>query len=102
MKNPSQTTLIVAVAVIALTIPCAQGGPPYVTDDPEPVDYQHWEFYVASINALNNGDWSGTAPHFEVNYGAAPNLQLHVIAPLAYDAPPQGASHYGMGDLELG
>jgi hypothetical protein len=90
-------------AVISLEIAAtAFGGPPFVTDDPEPVDYQHWEFYLASMHSELGGDWSGTAPHFEVNYGAVPDLQLHLIAPLAYDSPPQGASHYGAGDLELG
>jgi hypothetical protein len=82
--------------------PPALAGPPFVTDDPQPVDYQHWEFYIASENAKAGGDWSGTAPHFELNYGAVPDLQLHVIAPLAYDSPPHGAGHYGAGDLELG
>ncbi len=48
------------------------------------------------------GDWSGTAPHIEINYGAAPDLQLHMITPLAYDSPPVGAAHYGLGDIELG
>jgi len=80
----------------------AFGGPPFVTDDPEPVEYQNWEFYTASMHSKLGGDWSGTAPHFELNYGAAPELQLHLIAPLAYDSPPAGAAHYGMGDLELG
>ena len=80
----------------------AQAGPPFITDDPEPVEYQHWEFYVASQDSKLGGDWSGTAPHFEVNYGAVPDLQLHLIAPLAYDSPPEGAGHYGLGDIELG
>ena len=80
----------------------AQAGPPFVTDDPEPVEYQHWEFYIASMHSELGGDWSGTAPHFEVNYGAVPDLQLHLIAPLAYDSPPEGAGHYGLGDIELG
>jgi hypothetical protein len=80
----------------------ALAGPPFVTDDPEPVDYQHWEFYVASIDSKLGGDWSGTAPHFEINYGAIPDIQLHLIAPLAYDSPPEGANHYGLGDIELG
>jgi hypothetical protein len=80
----------------------AHAGPPFVTDDPEPVDFQHWEFYVASMHSKYGGDWSGTAPHFEVNYGAVPDLQLHLIAPLAYDSPPVGAFHYGWGDVELG
>jgi hypothetical protein len=80
----------------------AYAGPPFVTDDPEPVEYQHWEFYIASIQSKTGGDWSGTAPHLELNYGVVPNLQLHVIAPLAYDSPPDASSHYGVGDLELG
>jgi len=80
----------------------AYGGPPFLTDDPEPVDYQHWEFYVASMHTQTGSDWAGTAPHFEVNYGVLPDVQLHMIAPLAYDAPASGSSHYGYGDTELG
>ena len=80
----------------------AYGGPPFFTDDPEPVDYQHWEFYVASQDAKVPGDWSGTGPHFELNYGVISNMQLHLIAPLAYDAPSVGSAHYGYGDTELG
>jgi hypothetical protein len=80
----------------------ASAGPPFVTDDPEPVEYQHWEFYVASLDSKVAGDWSGTAPHIEVNYGIVPNVQLHVIAPLAYDAPRGGTTHFGYGDTELG
>lgn len=91
-----------AVAFFLLAAPWATAGPPFVTDDPEPVDYQHWEFYVASIDQKLGGDWSGTAPHVEINYGAVPDLQLHLIAPVAYDNPPEGHEHYGFGDLELG
>ena len=80
----------------------AWAGPPFVTDDPEPVEYRHWEFYLASQDAKNKEGWSGTAPHFEVNYGAFPNLQLHMIAPLAYAKPNDGSARYGFGDLELG
>jgi len=77
-------------------------GPPFVTDDPEPVDYQHWEFYIASQHIQTSDGWSGTAPHFELNYGVITNVMLHVIAPLAYDAPQDGPTQYGYGDTELG
>lgn len=77
-------------------------GPPFVTDDPEPVDYQHWEFYIASQHTKTSDGWSGTAPYFDMNYGVVPNVQLHLIAPLAYDAPSGGTMHYGYGDTELG
>jgi Putative MetA-pathway of phenol degradation len=96
-----KTILVVVVAILAVArTTCA--GPPYVTDDPEPVDYQHWEFYVASISSKSSDDWSGTAPHFEINYGVIPNVQLHLIIPLGYDVPSTGASHYGLADIELG
>lgn len=80
----------------------ALAGPPYNTDDPEPVDYKHWEVYFASIYSHTPGLVNGTLPHVEVNYGAAPNLQLHVIGPAAFSEPVGGPSTYGYGDTELG
>ena len=80
----------------------AVAGPPYTTDDPETVDYRHWEVYLASQSFHDRDGWTGTAPHVEVNYGVVPNVQLHVIAPLAYSVPSTGRSAYGYGDTELG
>jgi hypothetical protein len=80
----------------------AWAGPPYVTDDPEPVEYRHWEMYLASQSFHDKDGWTGTAPHFEVNYGVVPNVQLHMIAPLAYSIPDGGRLAYGYGDTELG
>jgi hypothetical protein len=96
----AKSSLLVIFGLLA--IGAARGGPPFVTDDPEPVELHHWEFYVASQDTKMGGDWSGTAPHFELNYGVLPDVQLHLIAPMAYDAPPSGAAHYGYGDTELG
>jgi len=92
----------VLVAVLGLVPAAAQAGPPYVTDDPEPVEFRHWEFYLATQNAIARSGATGTAPHFEVNYGAWPGVQLHLIAPLAYARPSGGATAYGPGDIELG
>jgi hypothetical protein len=73
-----------------------------VTDDPEPVEYRHWEVYLASMVSKDGSTWSGTAPHVEVNYGARPDVQLHVITPAAFTETPGGRSAYGYGDTELG
>ena len=99
-----QIVKAILLAAVLNLLPAARllAGPPFLTDDPEPVDYQHWEFYVASIDSKTAGDWSGTAPHVELNYGVVPNVQLHLITPLAYDAPAGDHSHYGYGDTELG
>jgi hypothetical protein len=87
---------------LALCPRATLAGPPFITDDPEPVEFHHWEFYLASLNSKTADDWSGTAPHMEVNYGVVSNVQLHLIAPLAYDEPSHGSAHYGIGDTELG
>lgn len=80
----------------------ALAGPPYATDDPEPVELHHWEVYLASQATFGKAGFAGTAPHLEVNYGAAPELQLHVIAPLVLAAGGGVPARYGPGDLELG
>ncbi len=77
-------------------------GPPFRTDDPEPVAYRSGEFYVGHAYANNEDGISGTAPHFEINYGLVPNLQLHVLMPFAFSQPHGDKTRYGIGDLELG
>ncbi len=89
-------------ATLALLAYGAVAGPPFITDDPEPVDYRHWEVYLASMHFQSADGWTGTAPHVEVNYGAISNLQLHAILPLSYSAPREGGLEYGYGDTELG
>lgn len=99
-------TLAARKGVLLLGLVCtaasAWGGPPFMTDDPEPVEYQHWEIYLASQYAHAPDDTSGTLPHVEVNYGVIQNLQLHLIAPAAFDAPSGGPRKSGYGDTELG
>lgn len=93
-----------ASAAFILALFCRQSfaGPPFFTDDPEPVDYKHWEVYLASQYQRTSDDRSGTAPQIEVNYGAYPNLQLHVIGLATFDRPAGGSTAYGVGDTELG
>ncbi len=73
-----------------------------MTDDPEPVEHYHWEFYLATQHELTPDGALGTVPHVEINYGAVPNLQLHTIVPLAYARPSGGHTEVGPGDIELG
>jgi len=98
---PMKTTALSALAILAAAT-LAQAGPPFATDDPEPVDYRHWEVYVASQYEHGGDGASGTLPHLEVNYGAWPNLQIHLIAPVAFAAPSGASRQSGYGDTELG
>ena len=77
-------------------------GPPFNTDDPQPVDFKHWEYYISSINTFQSRAWSGTSPHFEVNYGLVPNLQVHLLMPLNYNYSKEQGSHFGYASTEFG
>ena len=93
---------VVAIASAALMPGAATAGPPFRTDDPEPVDYQHHEFYTFSTGTHVSGDTSGAGPAWEFNYGLIPNGQFHVIAPMGFDSPAGGPNQFGYGDTELG
>ena len=90
--------------VIALGEYAVYAGPPFVTDDPEPVEYRHWEFYGASQYENSKDGITGTAPHAEVNYGIVPDMQfIHetVLVPQIGIFPlielPTGNSYRGLG-----
>jgi hypothetical protein len=91
-----------ALCLLAVTGVPSWAGPPFLTDDPEPVEYKHGELYLAGQYAKDKDATSGTAPHVELNFGAAPGLQLHLIAPRVYDRPAGESAHAGYGDTEIG
>ncbi|MGE5197212.1 MAG: hypothetical protein ACM3IL_01745, partial [Deltaproteobacteria bacterium] len=80
----------------------AQAGPPFLTDDPEPVEYRRWEVYLAATYIRDKDQKSGTLPQVEINYGLLPDLQVHLIAPFTFIHPKGSTLNYGYGDTELG
>jgi hypothetical protein len=94
--------ILISVLIYLSISVTALAGPPFRTDDPEPVEYRHWEVYIASQGSLDRDEASLTAPHIELNYGIYPNVQLHLIAPFEYVKPEGEPSHYGYADMELG
>jgi hypothetical protein len=89
----------VAVAAIARTAPA---GPPFLTDDPEPVAYQHWEVYLFSTYDRSPTATDASGPALELNFGAAPELQLHLVVPWAWHRSQGSPTRSGWGDVELG
>jgi hypothetical protein len=78
-------------------------GPPFFTDDPEPVEYRHWEFYISSMSTYQPNIISGTLPHFEMNYGFVNNMQFHIEVPMNYNYfNNNGNIQYGYANTELG
>ncbi len=89
-----------ALGFALLVVPAAaSAGPPFLTDDPEPTDVGHWELYAPLFEAEGSGaDFAGSLGS-EINYGAAPGVQLTLGLPAAYAHDARGW-RWGAGDLE--
>jgi len=102
MLNSSLRTLLFLALSLLVNVNIAFSGPPFNTDDPEPVDFRHWEYYISSINNHTPGTWSGTLPHLEFNYGVVPGMQLHVLLPMNYTQQSGHENMLGYADTEVG
>ena len=100
--DPVKRTSKVLIVLLMLSISTkAYAGPPFFTDDPQPVDFRHWEFYVSSAMQFANSAVDATLPHLEANYGLVTDVQIHVILPLQY-TKRESASQYAYSSTEVG
>ena len=79
----------------------ALAGPPFLTDDPDPVDRHHAEINLINQQTRADGGRAGSDVG-ELNVGCAAETQCHVAVALAFNHPDAGPSRAGLGDLELG
>ncbi len=86
-------------SIVAAAAP-AFAGPPFLTDDPAPTDYQHYEILLFGAGARAHGGESGDVG-IDFNYGGAPDLQLTAALPLSFDHPNGAQRSSGVGNIEL-
>ncbi|MFP5206128.1 MAG: hypothetical protein ACLGSH_12280, partial [Acidobacteriota bacterium] len=108
----SRRWLATAIVLIAAALPLRAQGPPYQTDDPVPVDYKHYEFYIFGGADGTPVEMDSVGPAFEFNWGAKPRVQFHAILPWGSINPSNsrvyapaaglGPSAFGLTDMELG
>jgi hypothetical protein len=96
------STLILLLVIGAVFTETVYAGPPFLTDDPVPVPFKNWEFYLFGTVDATRDATDGTGPAVEFNVGALPNLQVHLVVPLAFNVPQGGDSAFGKGDMEFG
>jgi hypothetical protein len=97
---PPARLLFILCALFSAVAP-AMAGPPFLTDDPVPTDTGHWEIYGPLIDADGRGAQIAGNSGLEVNYGAAPGVQLTFALPIAFSHDDPLGWHAGRGDLEL-
>jgi len=102
MTTPSFKAIFIPLFLLLGAPILALAGPPFLTDDPEPVEYKHWEVYLAATYERTKFEKTGTLPQVEINYGLVPDVQVHLVVPTAFIHPNDEASSYGYGDTEVG
>ena len=92
---------VIFAAGFAATTPAA-AGPPFITDDPEPVDLGHWEVYGFSAATHVGGDTSGTLGGVgrsqDLRFAAAgfTNTALERVCEIRHDlCPPRRGARPG-------
>jgi Putative MetA-pathway of phenol degradation len=96
---PRALTLPLLVAIFPSSL---LAGPPFLTDDPEPVGYGDWEINNYSSSVFAKGASFAVAPGSDINYGVLPEVQAHVNVALAASITSGIDTAYGPADLELG
>jgi len=100
--NEARMTMLGRFLALAIlfTPTAAWAGPPFLTDDPEPTETGHWEIYGPIVEGEGRGsDFQGSTG-VEINFGAAPNLQLTVGLPIGFSHDRVGWRR-GTGDIEI-
>src|SRR3982074_918450 len=90
---------ITIVTILALT-DSALAGPPYISDDPQPTDYKHFEIYTFSSGTATREGVRGAAG-IDFTYGAAPDVQLTATLPVGFDSPSLRGTSVGPSNVEL-
>jgi hypothetical protein len=90
----------VCLMTLMMLLRPAWAGPPYLSDDPEPTDYKHFEIYTFNNGTATRDGTSGEAG-IDFNYGAAPDLQLTAVLPAGFDHPAAGGTAFGLSNIEL-
>jgi hypothetical protein len=102
MKNAIGLSRLCVCFLAILGAGAAFAGPPFQTDDPDPVPYRHWEAYFFASSDTTPDGTATLGPAVEFNWGAVPNVQLHLVVPVAGSLVPGGPDTFGLGDIETG
>ena len=88
--------LLVMLAAISLPA-AAQGGPPFIGDDPGTPGDGNWEINVAAYTERHPTERIYNAPILDANYGWGPRIQLKYQVPYLVDGTDGGPTRSGLG-----
>jgi hypothetical protein len=94
--------LLLLASSIAAPLAWAQGGPPFITDDPGTPGNKHWEINFGWEADHNPGNAYYETPDVDMNYGWGDRIQLKYELPMAVYTDPNNTTRAGLGESLLG
>jgi len=91
--------LVLIEVMTAILSQSALAGPPFLSDDPEPTDYRHFEIYGFAKGVGSKNGTSGSGG-IDFNYGATPDIQLTATLPIGFDTAAQ-STNFSPTNVEL-
>lgn len=101
MDNLHKILKEISLIILIVTSELAFAGPPFVTDDPEPVAENTWEVNYGISKTWLNGSTSASLPAIDINYGYSENIQLHAQPRYSYQTEGRG-KYSSFDNTEIG
>jgi len=101
MRHRLLVVLLVALFAGGALV-CAEGGPPFITDDPGTPGNRHWEINFGWIANHNPGQSYYEIPDVDMNYGWGDRIQLKYELPLAARTNANNSTGAGLGESLIG
>jgi hypothetical protein len=101
MRKLLQLFFLLMVAAGA-SLAHAQGGPPFITDDPGTPGNHHWEINFGWVADHNPAHASYQTPDIDMNYGWGDRIQLKYELPMAVATDQNNTTRAGLGESLLG
>ena len=94
----------VAAFILFPALVLAQGGPPFLSDDPDTPGNKHWEINMGYLGERSPFGGSYETPDIDINYGVGSRIQLKYELPLSIQEVRGDSSHVnaGVGNSLLG
>jgi hypothetical protein len=95
-------SLLLFAPIFGAALAHAQGGPPFITDDPGTPGNRHWEINFGWIGDHNPGHAGYQLPDIDINYGWGDRIQLKYELPLAAATDANNTTRAELGESLLG
>lgn len=102
MSHRSWALLALCVSLSCAPLLRAQGGPPFLTNDPGTPGNGNWEINVGAMATHVSGASAYQLPQLDINYGAGERVQLTVQVPYAVQSSGGEPQARGWGNAFIG